>query len=116
MASLLEVIPRVKYCKKIPVLILVSFQKVPNCAVSFLNDTNHCEVIIYWGLTKILNMTIHDKIYKVKMQKYTINGTVPFYWYQFHIILCKKVPLTVLYHFIGTNTVPYHFILIGVHS
>ena len=33
-----------------------------------LKDTNHCEVIFYKGLSRILNITMHNKIYKVIMQ------------------------------------------------
>ena len=51
-----------------------------------LNDTNHCVVIIYQRLSRILNMTIHNKMYKVILQ----------------------------YHTIGRDTA-YHFIPWGIH-
>ena len=41
-----------------------------------LNITNHCKVIIYCGLYRILNMNIHNKIYIVIMQKSTVYSTV----------------------------------------
>ena len=44
------------------------FQEVLYDTISFikgtLNDINHCEVIIFGGLSRILNISIHMKIYK----------------------------------------------------
>ena len=56
-----------------PVLIEVAFQKVTFRTISFLestlNYTTLCEVAIYKGLPRTLNMTIHNKIInKVIMQ------------------------------------------------
>ena len=60
-------------------MVPVSFQKVPFHTVFSVKvldtndtwlvlDTNHCEVIIYKGLSRNINMTIYHKIYKVIMQ------------------------------------------------
>ena len=50
-------------------MVPVSFQKVPYHTISFLkatlNDTNHCEVIIYKRLSSILNIPTHDRIFLI---------------------------------------------------
>ena len=46
--------------KRYQALVPVSFQKVLYCTVSFLKGTQntyHCEVINYQGLSRVLNMT-----------------------------------------------------------
>ena len=55
-----------------------------------LNDTSHCEVIIYFGLSSILCMIIHNKIIQVIMQESTVNSTVK-----------------ILYSFIDKDTVSF---------
>ena len=83
-------------------LVWISVQKISYCAILFLtgtlDDTNHCEVIIHWGFSRILNMTIHNKIDVVIMQLSTVNHTV-------------ELPN----RFIGTDTVLYHFALRCIH-
>ena len=45
----------------------VAFQKVQYRTISFLkgilNNMNHCEVIVYFRLSSIVNMTVHDNMY-----------------------------------------------------
>ena len=41
-----------------------------------LNNTNDCEALIYQGLSRILNATIHDKIYAVIMRLSTVTCTI----------------------------------------
>ena len=63
-----------------------------------LNDINPCKVMIYKGLSRILNLTIQNKMYKVILQKRTANRI-----------------FEITYIFIGTDAVPYRFILTSIY-
>ena len=70
-------------------MVPVSFQKVPYHTISFLkgtlNDTNHCEVIIYKRLSRILNMAIHHMLVLVLRcrHEWVKRSQLNYYYFQF---------------------------------